>query len=157
MVGYAVIRRWWPALVVLVALALAVCAWRYDRSQQFTQGYAKAQFDARLLNADIERATQQEADRADAQYRGAVLARETAQKTVAAQRARIDGLLEQLRRRPSTANAGGGSDDAGADWIGVLASCVAEYERLGGDAARLADKVNGLQGYVQAVSTRSSR
>jgi len=152
MAGYALIRRWWPALVVLAVLTSAVFAWRYDRSQQFIQGYAKAQLDARLLNADIERATQQEADRADAQYRGAVLARETAQKTVATQRARIDGLLDQLRRRPATAGAGSGSDGAGADWIAVLGSCVAEYERLGGDAARLADKVNGLQSFVKILT-----
>ncbi|MYZ44232.1 hypothetical protein [Schauerella aestuarii] len=144
-------RRLWPVLAVGVVLAAIFLAWRYDRTQQFGRGYAKAQLDARLLNSDIERATQQEADRADAQYRGAVLAREAAQKTVATQRARIDGLLDQLRRNSKTANAGSGSDGAGADWIGVLGSCVAKYERLGGDAARLADKVNGLQGYVRAI------
>lgn len=69
------IRRFWPALAVGVVLAAIFFAWRYDRAQQFSRGYAKAQHDARLLNAEIERATQQEADRADAQYRGAVLAR----------------------------------------------------------------------------------
>lgn len=151
MAQYALIRRFWPVLLVAILLGTTFLAWRYDRTQQYSQGYAKAQLDARLLNAEIERATQQEADRADAQYRGAVLARETAQKTVATQRARIDGLLDQLRRRSKTAHAGGGSDGAGADWIGVLGSCVAGYERLGGDAARLADKVNGLQGYVRSL------
>lgn len=145
------IRRYWPALLVAGLLLLLIVVWRIDRAAQYDIGYQQAQSDARALNIQIERATQEEADRADAQYRGAVLARETAQKAVAAQRARIDGLLEQLRRRPSAANAGGGPHDAGADWIGVLGRCVAEYERLGGDAARLADKVNGLQGYINSV------
>ena len=151
MAQYALIRRFWPVWALAIVLGGTFFAWRYDRAQQFGQGYAKAQLDARLLNADIERATQQEADRANAQYRGAVLAREAVQKTVATQRARIDGLLDQLRRRAPAANTGSGSDGAGADWIGVLGSCIAEYERMGGDAARLADKVNGLQGYVQSL------
>ncbi|MDQ2139599.1 hypothetical protein RBI14_15645 [Alcaligenaceae bacterium B3P038] len=145
------IRRYWPLLLVAGMLFSLTVAWRIDRAAQYDSGYQKAQADARALNIQIELATQEEADRADAEYRGAIMAREAVQKTVATQRARIDGLLDQLRRRSETAGASSGSDGAGADWIGVLGSCVAEYERLGGNAARLADKVNGLQGYVRSL------
>ncbi|MYZ41436.1 hypothetical protein [Schauerella aestuarii] len=146
------IRRCWPALLMAGLLLLLIVAWRIDRAAQYGSGYQQAQADARALNIQIELATQEEADRADAEYRGAIMAREAAKKTVATQRARIDGLLDQLRRRSKTADSGSGSDGAGADWIGVLGSCVAEYERLGNDTARLADKVNGLQGYVRSIS-----
>ena len=146
------IRRYWPLLLVGGMLFALTVAWGIDRAAQYDSGYQKAQADARALNIQIELATQEEADRADAEYRGAIMAREAVQKTVATQRARIDGLLDQLRRRSETAGASSGSDGAGADWIGVLGSCVAEYERLGGDTARLADKVSGLQGYVRSLT-----
>ena len=47
--------------------------------------------------------------------------------------------------------AGGGSDGAGADWIGGFAACYAAYGDLAADAARWADQVNGLQGFIRGV------
>ena len=66
----------------------------------------------------------------------------------------LDRLLsEQARRRPEAARAGGGSDGAGADWIGGFAACYAAYGDLAADAARWADQVNGLQGFIRACGS----
>ena len=46
------------------------------------------------------------------------------------------------------------ADYRGADGIGILISCVGEYESMGNEAARLAHKVAGLQGYVRSISPR---
>lgn len=132
-------------------LLLAVAFWGYGHYQH-RQGTADAKADAVLAKISIEQGMQYERDRADADYRGAVLAREAAEKDAAAVRGRLDRVLRQYRDDPETAGAGGGSDAAGPDWIGVFAACYAEYGDLGADAGRLADQVNGLQGYVRALS-----
>ncbi|WP_249276304.1 hypothetical protein [Bordetella genomosp. 7] len=132
-------------------IAAMVGAWHWRWSSGHDAGYAAAQAEAQALNAAIERGLQAEKDRADAEYRGAVLARQAADRLVADQRKRIDGLLDQLRRRPQVARAGSRPDEPGEDWIGIFGQCVAEYERMGAEAGRLADKVNGLQGYIRAI------
>ncbi|OZI36277.1 hypothetical protein CEG14_14795 [Bordetella genomosp. 1] len=150
-------RAAWPYLIGAAVLALALAGWRIDRqlygARQYDAGVATERAATLERQARVERAMQEERDRADANYRGAVLARQNAEKTVAAHRSRIDGLQRQLAgRRAPLASASGGSDGAGADWIGVVGACVAEYERLGRDAAAWADQVNGLQGYVRSLS-----
>lgn len=145
--GYAA-----AALVGVVVLAAAGVWVRLYGVSQFEAGALAKQAEIEQRQAAIERAWQEERDRADAKYRGAVLAREAAEKTVAAQRGRIDGLLRQLaQRRAEAASAGGGLDAAGPDWIGIIGSCVGRYEQLGKDAARWADQVNGLQGYIRGL------
>lgn len=134
----------------LVAGAVLGVCW-YGASQ-YQAGADAKQAEIEKRQVAIERAWQEERDRADAKHRGAVLAREAAEKTVAAQRGRIDGLLLQLaKRRPEAASASSGPDAAGPDWIGIIGSCVGRYEQLGKDAARWADQVNGLQGYIRAL------
>jgi len=146
---------WAVKLLAGVALvAGAILAWQWRWASGYDAGHAAAQAEAQALNAAIERGMQAEKDRADAEYRGAVLARQAADRLVADQRKRIDGLLDQLRSRPETTRASGGSDGTGEDWIGIFGQCVAEYERMGAEAGRLADKVNGLQGYVRAIQAR---
>lgn len=132
-------------------LAAAIWIWNLRWSSGYDAGHAAALVEAKDQQAAIERGMQVEKDRAEAEYRGAVLARQAADRLVADQRKRIDGLLDQLRRRPQAARAGSGSDGPGEDWIGIFSQCVAEYERMGAEAARLADKVNGLQGYINAI------
>lgn len=95
---------------------------------------------------------QAENDREEAKYRGAVLAREAAQRDLAAARGRLDRLLLATGRDPSAARAGGRPDDSGPDWIGGFAACYAEYGELAIDAARWADQVNGLQGYIRSIT-----
>ncbi|OZI39048.1 hypothetical protein CEG14_05800 [Bordetella genomosp. 1] len=150
-------RAAWPYLIGAAVLALALAGWRIDRqlygARQYDAGVATERAATLERQARVERAMQEERDRADAKYRGAVVARQDAEKTAAAQRARIDGLLRELAagRRAAAAGASGGPHEAGPDWIGVIGACVAEYERLGGDAAEWADQVNGLQGYVRSL------
>ncbi|WP_454674830.1 hypothetical protein [Achromobacter pestifer] len=145
--GYAA-----AALVGVVVLAAAGAWVRWYGWAQFEAGAVAKQAEIEKRQAAIERAWQEERDRADAKHRGAVLAREAAERTVADQRGRIDGLLLQLaKRRPEAASAGGGLDATGPDWIGIIGSCVGRYEQLGKDAARWADQVNGLQGYIRAL------
>lgn len=147
----------WKAYAAAAALGVllfgAVVAERHFYGvRQYLAGADAKQAEIEKRQAAIERAWQEERDRADAKHRGAVLAREAAEKTVAAQRGRIDGLLRQLaQRRAEAASASGGPDAAGPDWIGIIGSCVGRYEQLGKDAARWADQVNGLQGYIRSL------
>jgi hypothetical protein len=141
--------KWWkPVAVVAAWVAMYVLISWYGHVR-YESGRADEKAKIVALTAAIERGMQAEKDRADAEYRGAILARQAADRLVADQRKRIDGLLDQLRRRPETARASSGFDEPGEDWIGTFGQCVAEYERMGAEAGRLADKVNGLQGYVR--------
>ncbi len=141
-----------PYLIGVGLAAVAVVGVRWYGASQFRAGGDARQAEIEKRQAAVERAWQEERDRADAKHRGAILAREAAEKTVAAQRGRIDGLLRQLaQRRAEAAAASSGPDAAGPDWIGIIGSCVGRYEQLGKDAARWADQVNGLQGYVNAL------
>ncbi|MCY1371334.1 hypothetical protein D9M68_539610 [compost metagenome] len=147
---------WKGYAAALAAGALLVAGVVVERqwygARQYQAGADAKQAEIEKRQAAVERAWQEERERADAQYRGAVLAREAAEKAVAAQRGRIDGLLRQLaQRRSEAASSGGGSDATGPDWIGIIGSCVGRYEQLGKDAARWADQVNGLQGYLRGL------
>lgn len=144
---------WRPLAVVVVLLAIAGGIGWYGHFR-YEQGVDDTKAEAVLQQIAIEQGMQYERDKADADYRGAVLAREAAQKNVAAVRARLDRLLRQYRDDAEVTDAGGGSDATGPDWIGVVGACYAEYGDLGADAARLADQVNGLQGYVRALKPR---
>lgn len=147
-----ILRAAVPYLIGAALVAVAILGVRWYGASQYRAGGDARQAEIEKRQAAIERAWQEEKDRADAQYRGAVLAREAAEKTVVAQRGRIDGLLRQLaQRRAETSGAGGGPDATGPDWIGIIGSCVGRYEQLGKDAARWADQVNGLQGYIRSL------
>lgn len=147
-----ILRAASPYLVGAALLAAAILGVRGYGASQYKAGADAKQAEIEKRQAAIERAWQEERDRADAKHRGAVLAREAAEKTVAAQRGRIDGLLRQLaQRRAEAASTSGGPDAAGPDWIGIIGSCVGRYEQLGKDAARWADQVNGLQGYIRGL------
>lgn len=57
---------------------------------------------------------------------------------------------EEQRRREGFATTGE-FNGAGADWIGGFATCAAEYIELGGDFARTADKLRGLQEFTERI------
>ncbi len=101
-------------------------------------GVTKERARAEAAQRAMTEAYQLEKDRADAQYRGAVLAREAAKIGFAG-------------RDPANPRAGRRPDEAGPDWIGGFAACYAEYGDLATDAAEWADQVNGLQGYIRGV------
>src|SRR5690606_18981072 len=106
----------------------------------YRQGVADTKNAAVLQQIAIEQGMQYERDRADADHRGAVLAREAAQKDVAAVRSRLDGLLRKHRGGTAPTGASGGPDGTGPDWIAGFAACYREYDSLGEDAARWADQ-----------------
>lgn len=148
--GYAA-----TAVVGAVLVVGVVLERHWYGARQFQAGADAKQAEIEKRQAAIERAWQEERDRADAKHRGAVLAREAAEKTVAAQRGRIDRLLRQLSQRHTEGSgAVSGPDATGPDWIGIIGACVGEYEQMGRDAARWADQVNGLQGYIRALTPR---
>lgn len=141
-------------LGLAAGLVLALCAgiWGYGRLQ-----YSAGARDARALiqreQIDIALGQQVEKDRADAEYRGRVLATQMARKDLAGKLVDSDRMLRSLRKRLLDAGTCSGLNDAGEDWIGVLGASWAEYTDMAGEAGRLADKVTGLQGYVRAVSS----
>ena len=135
----------------LLLAAGCVAAWHMHGAAQYRAGYAQAKTDAAIAAAALSEGIQYERDRADAIHRGAVLAREAAQRDLVAVRGQLDGLLRAHGRDPANPRARGGSDAAGPDWIGGFGACYAEYADLAGDAAKWADTVNGLQGYVRAL------
>lgn len=132
-----------------VLAALFFGGWLYGQ-HQYRQGVNAEKVNAVLSQIAMEQGMQYEKDRADAEYRQAILERDAAQKLVSDQRARIVGLLNDLRNAQAP-DPGSGPNDAGADGIGILIECIGDYEQMGAEAARLADKVNGLQGYVNAL------
>ena len=155
-----------PYLIGAAVLAAAILGVRWYGASQYEAGGDARQAEIEKRQAAIERAWQEERDRADAKYRGAVLARQqTESKLAQAERdrdaafARVDGLRKQLaRRRAETPNAGGGSDGAGPDWIGLFGECLGRAQSLGRrlgevgkDAAGWADQVNGLRGYIRGL------
>jgi len=123
--------------------------WGYGK-YQYRQGVADTKAEARLAQISIEQGMQYEADRADAKYRGAIAARQAAQDDLDSVQRELERVLKDLRHTES-AGAGGGPDDTGPDWVGGFAACYGEYADLAKDAARWADQVTGLQGYVEAV------
>lgn len=137
------------AVILLAALAFIVSVWGYGR-YQYSKGHTAARVQAEARALALEQGMQYEKDRADAEYRGAIAARQVAEITLSDQRDRINGLLDQLRRAKA-ADTSGRPNAAGADGIGILIECIDQYEQVGRDAARLADKVGGLQGYVRAI------
>lgn len=134
----------------LLLAAVIGAAWRTHGAAQYRAGYAQAKTDAAIAAAALSEGIQYERDRADAIHRGAVLAREAAQRDFVAARSQLDGLLRAHGRDPANPRARGRPDEAGPDWIGGFGACYAEYADLAADAAKWADQVNGLQGYVRA-------
>ena len=148
--AWALARAYWKPLAfaaVLLAAAAGIGWWGHGR---YEQGRADERAEAKLAQIAIEQGMQYEADRADAEYRGAVLAREAALGDLSAVRGQLDRLLDDARHA-ETARTLRGSDAAGPDWIGGFSACYSEYADLAADAARWADQVNGLQGYVRAL------
>ncbi len=81
-------------------------------------GVTKERARAEAAQRAMTEAYQLEKDRADAQYRGAVLAREAAKIGLAAARAELDRVLRAAGRDPANPRAGRRPDEAGPDWIG---------------------------------------
>jgi len=142
-------------LVILIGIVFGVKWWGESK---YEAGRESFRVEVEAENARLTEAMQLEKDRADANYRGAVLAREAAEATIIARDSRIAGLLNQLRTKQTpSSDPLAGIDGDGTDWIGLFASCYGEYSDMGREAARLADKVGGLQEYVEIVQEHLNR
>lgn len=155
-----------PYLIGAALVVVAFLGVRWYGSSQFRAGGDARQAEIEKRQAAVERTWQEERDRADANYRGAVLARNhTESKLAQAERdrdaafARVDGLRKQLAVRVAASpDASSRPDGAGPDWIGLFGECLGRAESLGRrlgevgkDAAGWADQVNGLQGYIRGL------
>lgn len=144
-------------IVIAGAVALVLVGlWGYGH-YQYKKGASDLQDKITIQNAALTQAMQAEKDQADANYRGAVLARQAMETTVSDQSKRISGLLGKLAAKRKNTSAAAGPDAAGGDdWIGIFSQCYSAYERVGKDAARMADKIGGLQGYIKSVQPKKS-
>lgn len=133
-----------------VLAALIVGAFIYGKGE-YRSGYADSQRDAKAQAQRIEQGMQHEKEQADARFRGAVLAREAAERDLAAARGSLSGLLRAHGRDPENPAASARADGADPDWIGGFATCYAEYSALASEAAVWADRVNGLQDWARGV------
>src|SRR5690606_648122 len=107
-----------------LALAVAgVLAWNIHGAARYKAGYAQAQTDAAIEAAALSEAMQYERDRADAIHRGAILAREAAQRDLVAVRGELGRLLIANGRDTENPRARSRPDDTGPDWIGGFAAC----------------------------------
>lgn len=127
-------------------LVLLSSVWWYG-SSRYDTGYSQARTDMLAESQAATAAAQQEKDRAESLYRGAVLARDAYAKTADTNLARFNRLLATRASNAQGAEPTSGADGTGATRDLVLAECVREYRTMGEHAGRLADKVNGWQGY----------
>lgn len=146
----------------LIVVLLAI--WGYGH-YQYKSGADDKAAEIQAKSDALALAMQEEKERADAQYRGAVLARQQVEQKLAkaesdksASATRIAGLLRQLKSGAKLSSTSSGLDGTGPDWIGVFGECVARVDSLtsrlgqvGKDAAGFADKVNGLQGFAKSL------
>ena len=147
----------WKPLALAGLVAAAVVAWQWHGSARYDAGVSDERTRIEKQQAAIERGRQEDKDREDAKYRGAILARQAAQRDLSTVRGRLDRLLRDNGRDPANPRAGRRPDDSGPDWIAGFAACYAEYGDLATDAAGWADQVNGLQGYVRAIKQPSTK
>lgn len=144
--------RYWQAIVVILIVVIGFFAIRSYGNAQYQAGVDETIIKVEREAARLTAAMQEERDNAEAKYRGAVLARQAVESSLRDRDTRIRSLLNQLRAKQSEmAQTSGGIDGTGADWIGIFGACYAEYSELGGTTAELADKVGGLQGYINGV------
>lgn len=133
-----------------ILAALIFGAFIYGKGE-YRSGYADSQRDSKDQVLRVEQGMQYEKEKADVRLRAAVLAREAAERDLAAVRSSLDGLLRAHGRDPTDPTASARTDGADPDWIGGFAACYTEYAVLATDAAKWADMVDGLQGYIRAI------
>lgn len=137
-----------PTIAIIAALVLVAAAWAHG-NYHYKQGRSAEKADALLDFIAMQEGMQYEYDHIAVRAREAALEREQAQRDVDAAQLRLNRVLQDLRNATATSTRPI-VDAEGADWIGVLGACFAEYESMGADAAKLADQVNALIDAEQA-------
>lgn len=144
-------RTGYAILIGAGAITLSALGVLMYGNAQHRAGYTDAQTDAQEQVQRIEKGMQYEKEKADARLRAAVLARDAAERDLAAARGSLDGLLSAHGHDPTNPTTSPRADGADPDWIGGFATCYAEYSALASDAAVWAGRVNGLQDWARKV------
>ncbi|NYT38852.1 hypothetical protein ERD78_18950 [Allopusillimonas soli] len=144
-------------LLGAAGLLLALAAiWGYGRYQH-AQGWSERDTQAKLDLAARQTALYNEQVRLEHEKLAAEQRYQALKADTAARVADLDADAARLRQRLSAyskhpaAGATSRTDDANPDWIGIVAACWSDYASLGKKAATYADRVNGLQAYVQSL------
>ncbi|URG13015.1 hypothetical protein B2_22 [Stenotrophomonas phage B2] len=142
----------WAIAGTVVALA-AVGVLRYG-STQYDRGYqdrhAIAEAADRIRERTAFQAKQEEQAKADA---AAIEHENLKTKSADLERSLTDArrrLQQYSAAKPASACPGPAADSSGStdpapDWIGVFGACLAEYDLLARDAAKVADTLRPLQ------------
>lgn len=123
---------------------------------EYRRGYADSQQASKDQVHRVEQGMQYEKEKADVRLRAAVLAREAAERDLAAARSSLNGLLRAHGRDSENPVPRARADGADPDWIEGFATCYAEYSALASDAAVWADRVNGLQDWARLVLRKTN-
>lgn len=149
---WKLIWKYVAGAALLAALGLGV--WLYG-NQREASGYAARDAEAKIelgqrQTALYEEQVKNEKFRAENDRKLQALKAATAAELAASAStsARLRQLAADAIRARDQALTAGGIAREGADWIGGFAACQSEYELLGKDAARIADKLRGLQDQV---------
>lgn len=155
-------KRIYLALALCLGLSLAV--YLYGHSQyRAGQAYANQQNEQNRKEFEDEANERIAAAQAESRRNQAETARAAGLVAVLTAdnrnaNARITGLLNAINHA-GPKSTGSKIDDRETEWIGLFRSCTARAEslsgrlgELGGEAAELADQVNGLRGYVRAAN-----
>lgn len=141
--------------LVVGALAIAI-ALAYGQVR-YKQGVKQAdhiitQERNKLLEVQLNEIARLEYEKYEAEREFYELKDETVRELDSA-RSVADRLRQQVDDARSRQRSEGScrADGTGADWIGGFAACVTEYESLGEDCARTADKLRGLQGFQNRI------
>lgn len=148
---WSVAAKYLIGAAILAGLLFGLWTWGNSRE---SDGYARRDTEAKIELGKRQAALYQE------QMKNEELRIETdrrQQELKAATAAVIAERSVSARLRKLTANGvstsgstvpPGGTDGARADWLGGFAACYAEYELLGNDYSRAADKLRGLQDFI---------
>lgn len=146
---WKLIWKYVAGAALLAALGFGV--WLYGNHRE-AEGYAARDTEAKIELGQRQQALYEEQMKNEQlraendrklQALKAATATELAVSADTAQRLRK--LANDAIRARDQALAASGTAREGADWIGGFAACQSEYELLGKDAARIADKLRGLQ------------
>ena len=135
---------------LIAAAGIAVAVYFYGHAQ-YRQGVNDERVRQELAHARMEQGLRYERDKADANYRAAIAAREVAQADLDSIERELDRVLKDLRNAEHTTTSDR-LNAASAARLRGYRECVKEYGSLARDAAKWADQVNGLQDYVRGIA-----
>ena len=134
-----------------IAIVFAYGQVRYKQGLKHAD-YVITQERNKLLEIQLNEIARLEYEKFEAEREFYELKDETVRELDAAKSVadRLRQQVDDARRRQRSESASG-THGAGGDWIGGFAACVTEYESLGRDCARTADKLRGLQGFQNRI------